>query len=144
VFVRFPHEISADTMQALVDGIERAYDRRERFAVVVDTTAVVKFPGAPARQVLTDWVADAARAERERLFTVGTAVVLSSGPLRALTAAINLMRRPVAPQHWTKTLGEAVEWARRQLRDAGVPMTQRAEALYTEITAPRARARPGA
>jgi hypothetical protein len=131
--VRFPPVVSVDTMQSMVKTIEQAYERGERFVAIIDTTAVLKFPAAPARKILTDWVADANRAERDRAFTVGTAVVLPSGPLRALTAAINLVRPPVSPQQWMATLPEAVEWARRRLLDAGVALTGGAEALYAEV-----------
>ena len=137
--VRFPHAITDVTMRAFIEAIERAYARKERFAVVIDTGLVAKFPTAPARQILTDWIADERRAERERLYTVATAVALASGPLRALTAAINLMRRPVSPQHWTKTVYEAVEWSRLRLIDAGVTWTAGADALYAKMATPRAR-----
>src|SRR5262249_8654302 len=111
-------------------------------AVILDTTPVVKFPDAKTRQILTDWVADPMRAERERAFTVATAVVIPSSPLRALTAAINLMRRPVSPQQWTATVAEAAEWARRRLAEACVQLPPAAEGLYAELTAPRLLRKP--
>lgn len=125
LLVRFPTLITADTMNTVITAIERAYERRERFAVVVDTSAVSKFPDARTRQILTDWVADARRTELDQKYTVATAVVISSGPLRALTAAINLVRRPVSPQHWTATLAEGLDWARGKLLEAGIPASGR-------------------
>jgi hypothetical protein len=135
--IRFPVVVSAETVQSMLRAIERAYARKQRFAVIVDTTPVSKFPAAPARQVLSDWVADGQRAERERAWTVTTVVVLESGPLRALTAAINLMRKPVSPQHWTATFGDAVEWARRCLIAEGAKLPPGAEALYEETRGAR-------
>jgi hypothetical protein len=145
LLLRIPAALSVEAVRSFVDAIEGAYARNERFAVVIDTTAVSKFPGAPARQILSHWVSDPQRAEREHALTVGTALVIASSPLRALTAAVNLVRRKATPQQWTATLVEAFEWARRRLVDERVPLTPGAEALYAEITRPRTvRARRGA
>jgi hypothetical protein len=145
LLLRIPAVLSAEAVRSMIDAIEAAYRRNERFVVVIDTTAVSKFPAAPARQILSDWVSDPRRAEREHALTVGTAVVIASSPLRALTAAINLARRKATPEQWTGTLVEAVEWARKSLVAGNVPLTPGAEALYAEVTATRAlRARRGA
>jgi hypothetical protein len=135
--VRFPAAISADGMQAFVDAIERAYARRERFVVVVDAAPIAKLPSAPARKILTDWLTDPERSERDRAFTIGTAVVLPSGPVRILTTAINMVRRPVSPVHLTATLLKAAQWARRLLDEEGVMLSLEADALYAELTTPR-------
>jgi hypothetical protein len=141
--VSFPAAISAEGMQAFVDAIERAYARRERFVVVVDAAPIAKLPSAPARKILTDWLTDAERSERDRAFTMGTAVVLPSGPVRILTTAINMVRRPVSPVHLTATLLKAAQWARRLLDEEHVLLSAEAEALYTELTTPRRAARAG-
>lgn len=144
LLMQIPSSLSVGTVQSFVSAIEHAYTRNERFAVVIDTTAVSKFPGAPARQILSDWVGNARRGERERELTVGTALVIASGPLRAFTAAVNLVRRQTTPQHWTATVSEAVEWARKRLVEANVPLTPGSEALYAEMTVRPVRARQGA
>jgi hypothetical protein len=133
-----PPAISAATMRSLVGAIERAYDRRERFAVISDTTRIRRFPDAAARQVLTDWIANPSRRERERAFTVATATVIPLGPVRALAAALSLARRPFSPEQWTKTLLEAAEWTKRHLIDAGVPVTAQADAFFAEVMRRRA------
>jgi len=120
-----PPVVTADTMRALVAATEGAYERNVRFGVIIDTSRVVKFPTAPAREILSNWVADQRRAERERRLTVATAVILTSGPLRALTAAINLVRRSPAPQHWTGTFAEADDWMTRRLTDEGIRIDPR-------------------
>jgi hypothetical protein len=141
LFIRIPPFLAVGTVQSFVAAIEHAYARNERFAVVIDTTAVSKFPGAPARQILSDWVADARRAERERTFTVGTALVIASGPLRAFTAAVNLVRRHATPQQWTATVAEAVEWAHKRLVEEHVALTPGSETLLAEMTSRPTRAR---
>jgi len=135
--VRFPAAISPEGMQAFVDAIERAYARRERFVVVVDAAPVAKLPSAPARQILTDWLTNPERSERDRAYTIGTAVVLPSGPVRVLTTAINMVRRPVSPVHLTATLPKAAQWARGLLDGEGVVLSAEGDALYAQLTVPR-------
>jgi hypothetical protein len=137
--VRLPTAVSVETVRSMVDAFEGAYDRGERFAAIVDSSRVLKFPSAAARRVVTDWVASPQRAQRERTFIVATAIVLVSGPLRALSAAINLARPPASPQHWAATMAEAVEWTTQRLIDSGVPLTAGTSALHAEVTAERAR-----
>jgi len=137
LLARFPPFITAETMRSFARMIESAYEREERFAAIIDTTLVTKFPSPGARQILTDWVANARRAERERRYTVTTVVVIPSGPLRAFTAAINFARRPTSPQHWVATIDEAARWARQTLLAAGVALTPGAEAMYEQLTASR-------
>jgi hypothetical protein len=134
---RFPPFITAETMRSFARTIESAYEREERFAAIIDTTLVTKFPSPGARQLLTDWVANARRAERERLYTVTTVVVIPSGPLRAFTAAINFARRPTSPQHWVATIDEAARHARKSLLAAGIALPAAAEAMYAQLTASR-------
>jgi hypothetical protein len=121
--VHLPAVMSMTAVQSIVDGYEVMLQRNQRFASVVDCSAVTKFPGAPERKVLTDWLGNEVRAEKERRLTVATAVVLTSGPMRAVVSAINWVRRPATPQIWTATRQEAVDWCRARLVEAGVPLT---------------------
>jgi hypothetical protein len=139
--VRFPPAISAPGMHAFVAAVERAYDRRERFVAVVDAAPVAKVPSAEVRKILTDWLTDPDRSERDRAFTIGTAVVLPSGPVRVLTTAINMVRRPVSPVQLTATLLQAAQWAKRRLVEEGVVLSAEGNALYAELTAPPRAAR---
>jgi hypothetical protein len=126
-------------MRSFIDAFETAYKRNERFAVVIDTTGLSKFPAAEARQLLSDWLHDPRRIEREQALTIGTALVIASGPLRALMAAVNLARRKATPQEWTKTWGQAVAWAHDRLVAENVPLTPGAEAIIAEAAAGRVR-----
>lgn len=139
LLVRIPASLSAPAMRSFIDAFEAAYKRNERFAVVIDTTPLSKFPAAQARQLLSDWLHDPQRIEREHALTIGTALVVGSGPLRALMAAVNLARRKVTPQEWTKTWGQAVAWAHDRLVAENVPLTPGAEAIVAEAAAGRAR-----
>jgi hypothetical protein len=124
LYLPFPRVVGESTVRALIDAFEGAFAREEKFAVILDGTGITRFPGAPERKMVVDWMSAAPR-ERERTWNIGTAIVIPSGPMRALVAAFNLIRRPVAPQEWTATLGEAIDWARAQLVAAGAPLNPR-------------------
>jgi len=142
VIYRLPPLMTVETVRALAHAADRIYDRRERFASVVDLSAVKRAPDAAARTALTDWMGDPARVEKERAYMIAMAIVLASGPLRALAAAVQFVRPPSSPQQFVATLAEAITWVRQRLHDAGVPMTAGADALSS--FAPPPHSRPGA
>jgi hypothetical protein len=130
VVVRLPQLMnSIKVIQLLTANFERVHARKERFAVMIDCSAVVKFPGAIERKMLTDWMADERRQKVERELTVGAAIVLTSGPMRAFVSAMNWIRRPITPQVWKATPAEALEWCCERMIDAGMQLTPAIEAL---------------
>jgi hypothetical protein len=116
-------------IRSIIDGFEAVLGRDERFASILNGSAVVKFPGSLERKVLMDWVGNEARIEKERRLTVATGLVLTSGPMRAFVSAINWVSRPVTPQIVTATQEEAVEWCCARLHQAGIALTPAIGAL---------------
>jgi hypothetical protein len=129
-------------IRSLIDGFESVFGRNERFASVLNGSAVVKFPGSLERKVLMDWVGNEARLEKERRLSVATGLVLTSGPMRAFVSAINWVSRPVTPQIVTATQEEAVEWCCTRLQEAGIALTPAIGALRVR-PAPSTRAGRG-
>jgi hypothetical protein len=130
IVVRLPTLMNdVPTIQALIGYLERAHLRGERFAVMVDCSAVVKFPGSVERRMLMDWMAEERHLAHERAHTVGTAIVLTSGPMRALMSTMNWVRRPQTPQVWKATTTEAIEWCCQALTKEGIALSPALEAL---------------
>jgi hypothetical protein len=119
-------------MEHLIDGFELVHARNGRFVVLVDCSAVVKFPGPSETKMLTDWMSDPLRVARERELTLGSAVVLTSGPMRAFVSAINWIRRPATPQVWLASVNEALGWCCDRLVAAGIALTPPIEAMRAE------------
>jgi hypothetical protein len=139
LIIRIPPVVSSESLRSLIEAVERAYDRRQRFGVLCDNSEVIKFPDAAARRMLSDWVASPRRAQCEVAYTVATVIVVRSGPLRALSAALTLAWRRPTPHHWAGTIREGIDWLRQRLVAANVPLTPAAEALYAEAMMPPAR-----
>jgi hypothetical protein len=130
-------------IHSLIEGFEAVYRRNERFASILDGSAVVKFPGALERKVLLDWVGKESRVETERRLTVATGLVLTSGPMRAFVSALNWVTRPASPQKVTATQEEAVEWCCGRLEEAGIALSPGLGALRTQgRAAPSSRRSP--
>jgi hypothetical protein len=120
---------SMTAIASIVDGYEGRLRRNERFAQVVNCSAVVKFPGPAERKALVDWLGDEARKDKERRLTVATSVVLTSGPMRAILSAVNWVARPATPQKWVESEQEAIEWCCGRLVEAGLALSPGTGAL---------------
>jgi hypothetical protein len=132
LYLRFPREFSPVVMQATIDGFESYYKRRDRFVVLADCSPIAKFPGMVERKMLSEWLGSPGRPEKERAYTIATAIVLLSGPMRALMSAITWVSPPVAPQVWKATEAEAFDWCYERLVAAKMPITKAIEAARAE------------
>jgi hypothetical protein len=137
----YPSVVNDRTTDSIVETFERAYARATSFVAIHDGTNVSKFPGARERARITDWMGDPERLQKERLYLLGTALVLPSGTMRALVSAIYLVRRPATPQRWMGTFEEAVDWCRERLAEAGVASTPAIDSLPGRFTPSAVRSR---
>jgi hypothetical protein len=133
ILMRFPPVVDGEVVSALMATFDRALARGLRFAAVLDATDTKRLPSADARRALVDWMLDEARVARERALSVAAATVVPSGLVRAFVAALYFVRKPTAPQHWTPTLREGVEWTCARLVEAGIALTPEIERLRAEV-----------
>jgi hypothetical protein len=134
--VRFPRVVDAAAVSDMIGAFERALARGSRFASVLDGSQIERLPRAKERETLVAWMGDEAHQEKERALSVAAAVVATSGLLRAFVAAIYFVRKPHAPQKWTETALEGVDWACAQLVAAGVPLTPEIEKFRADLGHP--------
>jgi hypothetical protein len=130
--LRFPPQFSPAIMKATIHGFEEFYKRKDRFVVLADCSPVVRFPGMVERKMLSEWLGSPGRPENEKAYTVATAIVLVSGPMRALMSAITWVSPPVSPQVWKATEAEAFDWCYDRLVQANMPVTKAIQAVRAE------------
>jgi hypothetical protein len=114
-----------------IDDFTRAYDevlgRREKFALITDTTAMTSFPNALERQrIVEHW---RARTFSERAYNQGTAIVMTSVAARAVFTALMWVRPAIVPQTIVGTFVSAVEWCCGRFAGAGIALSPAIEAL---------------
>jgi hypothetical protein len=133
IVMHFPVQVDAGDVQGMMAAFDRAHRRGARHAIVLDATHTKRLPRAEDRQVLDAWLQDEERKKKERELTVGTAVVVPSSLVRAFVAAMNFVRKPLAPRYQTASFADGVEWCCARLVDAGVPLSPEAERLRAGV-----------
>jgi hypothetical protein len=99
-----PARFEAEDLKPYIAEVSRLYARKERFATLVDTTAVEELPGAAARRALAEW--QNSTVEQIRSYNVCTATVLSSALVRGAMTAMHWLFRPPNEQIAVASIAE--------------------------------------
>jgi hypothetical protein len=102
-----PARFDADDIHAYIADVSALYGRKERFATLVDTTAIEDLPGAAARRALADW--QNATIDQIKAYNVCTATVLSSALVRGAMTAMHWLFRPPNEQVAVPTIHAGFE-----------------------------------
>ena len=136
-------------VEAYIADVNRLYERRERFATLVQTSENTTVPGALERRRLADWQNDS--IDSIRRYNVFTATVVRSPVVRGAMTAMHWILRPPNEQVVVDSFGVALERCMAKLRDAGCAIPEAlqrvaanppasAEGLvHTQSAVPRAR-----
>lgn len=120
VVVRTPARFHDDDFVGLFRRFEANFARRERYALLLDTTPVSHVPTATQRALISDW--EKAHVADTRRWNVGTALVVTSALVRGVLTALAWAVPDETPRVHVKTEAEAAEWCTRRLDEAGVPL----------------------
>jgi hypothetical protein len=121
IFVEMSAVLSDASITSMFEAFDRVLARNARFAAVIDTTPLAKFPEARERKRITEWMKQ--RIAAEALFNMGNGLVVDSAAARAAIAAVNWLRRPTNPQAAFSWRWEAVDWCCERLRDAHIELS---------------------
>jgi hypothetical protein len=143
-----PPTFDLNDVEAYIVEVDAIFKRRERFASLVDTTAVAVVPGASVRLRLAEWQNES--VELIRRYNVFSATVIKSAVVRGAATALNWLHRPVNEQIVVSTFAEGFAACIDRLRADGHPAPPQLERLAREAppeapedTLPKAaRARP--
>ncbi len=120
IFVEMSTVLDDAAITSMFRAFDRVLARSARFAAVIDTTPLTRFPEARERKRITDWMKQ--RIVAEALYNLGNALVVDSAPARAAIAAVNWLRKPANPQGAFVRRWEAADWCCERLRDAGIEL----------------------
>jgi hypothetical protein len=121
IIVEMSAVLDGPAMESMFRAFDRVLSRNARFAAVIDTTPLTRFPDALERKRIAEWMTK--RIAAEALYNLGNGLVIDSVPARAAITAINWLRRPVNPQAVFSSRWEAVDWCCERLLDAGIDLS---------------------
>lgn len=125
-----PPSFDARDVEAYIVEVDALYQRRERFATLVDTTAVSSLPGATERRRLADW--QNSTIDQIRRYNVFTATVLSSPIVRGALTAMNWIFPPPNEQVVVASFEEGFRRCVDKLAADGHPVAPAFERMARE------------
>src|SRR6185437_10690996 len=114
-----PATFDAGDVEAYIVEVETLYRRGERFASLVDTSALSSLPGAAERRRLADW--QNLTKDAIKRYNVFTAIVVRSPVMRSAMTAMNWVFRPPNEQVVVPGFAEGFLRCIDKLRAAGHP-----------------------
>ena len=124
VIMRCAPVLSKDSARDVIDGVERLLSRRDRYALIIDTTPVKAMPDAAWRKAITDWANDPETYRKSAKYGLGTALIMLSPMVRGIFTAISWIVKHPTPQYAAADMADAVSWCCEQLVRAGVPRSR--------------------
>jgi hypothetical protein len=115
-----PPRFDLHDVEAYIPEVDALYLRRERFATLVDTSAVSALPGASERRRLAEW--QNATIDSIQRYNVFTATVIQSPVVRGALTAMNWIFRPPNEQVVVKSFAEGFVRCVEKLRADGRAM----------------------
>lgn len=115
-----PSHFGIEDVDAYIADVNRLYQRRERFATLVQTSENTAVPGALERRRLADWQNDT--IDSIRRYNVFTATVVRSPLVRGAMTAMHWVFRPPNEQVVVDSFAVALERCVAKLREAGCPI----------------------
>jgi hypothetical protein len=125
-----PAVFEAGDVEPYILEVEALYRRGERFASLVDTSALSSLPGAAERKRFADWQNSTKDAIKR--YNVFTAIVVRSPVMRSALTAMNWVFRPPNEQVAVPSFADAFVRCIDKLRADGHPAPPEFERMARE------------
>lgn len=122
-----PREAGIDDLRTYFASVTRLYERRERFATLVETSDVRSIPGAAERRFIADY--QNATIDDIRRYNVFTATVVPSTLVRGAMTALNWLFKPPNEQITVGGFSEGLSVCVDKLRADGASIPVELERL---------------
>lgn len=117
-----PARLDAEWIADLDTKFRLLFARKERFAVLAETAALVAMPSALERKQLTTWTSRPDQVELQKRFTIGTSTIVRNALMRGAAQALHWFWTPVSPQNAARDFDEAWAWCSEQVVLANLPL----------------------
>lgn len=127
IVMRIVGPYSEEELYEFGRSLEYVFGRRKKFAMIVDITEGAELPDARRRQVIANWWKTV--QDQQRLWNLGTAVVVPNGPIRGALTAITWLFPSPTPNRYFATMDLAVDWIEELLNSADLELPASVSAL---------------
>jgi hypothetical protein len=127
VIITLGEEVLEDDLTMMTAAFREIFARRKKYVVITDVRGIRKLPDAKTRQRVADWWKTI--AADQRIWNLGSANVVSSGPVRGALTALSWLFTSPTPQGYVPDMAAALEWAADRLREADLELPPSAAAL---------------
>lgn len=131
LIVLAPPSFDDESFADLFKFFEGAFRRRSRYALVIDTSAVVSVPSAKQRALISAW--EKVNVQETRRWNVGVSLVVTSALVRGVLTALTWIVPAETQRSTVATRRESVDWCCEQLVADGVALTASIEELRLRL-----------
>jgi hypothetical protein len=115
-------------VEFIFQHFERLFARRQRYALLFDTTHANNGPDPFQRKLIADW--DNKNREQTERLNVGTALVFSSGIIRGTLTALAWLTERKSPNIYAATLEDGARWCAQKLREDRIALSPPARKYF--------------
>jgi hypothetical protein len=105
----------------MLQQFERLFARRQKYVLLIDTTALSTIPSAETRHAIGKW--QKAHQAETKAWCAGSAILVSSRLVRGAMTAMNWVNEPVIAQFYPATRREALDWCIKVVDEAGLELS---------------------
>lgn len=105
-------------LRAFEAEMKPIFERRQKYVMIVETSSTSYLPDARMRKAVVEWWKE--MAEVQKRWNLGTAIMVSSAPIRGALTALSWLFTSPTPQTFVSNLEEALAWSEKLLREAEI------------------------
>lgn len=127
LFLTIGSKYEVEDLRAFQAEMQPIFARRQKYVLIVKTSPNSYLPDAKMRKAVVEWWKS--MADDQARWNLGTAVIVASAPIRGALTALSWLFTSPTPQVFVSNADEAVTWAEKMLRQAGIEPPASASAL---------------
>jgi hypothetical protein len=137
IVLSMPQRLDEAFVHRLEANFELVFARKQRFALITDTRALIEIPKARERKLLTDWASRPEQLLNQKTWNAGSSTIVQNTLFRTVLQGLYWVWTPTSPQHAARDDEDAFTWCAQLLAKEGIalPMSEAAtrEILKREI-----------
>ncbi len=127
-----PKRFDEGFVKTLNEDFDRIFARRQRFALITDTRAIIELPKPLERKLLAEWANRPDQLANTKTWNAGSATILQNAIMRTVMQGLYWIWTPASPQFAAKDDADSLTWCLELLAKEGIKPSM-SEAAMREI-----------